>query len=188
MMSGFCAAKARVSSSVLGRSVSTFGSSSLLGSSPITRCVEGARAGEIGLGLLDVGAGARQPRLGLRHVGAGDLADLEAVAGSLQLALQALLVVERQIEHRPGPGRRRCRRRRASSSTCCSSAYSLARWRLDLVLGPAHLRLGAAAGVEVLAEGEVDALAGAILLEPSPCRMVLRSPRQIAVAANRLGR
>ena len=57
------------------------------------------RAGEIGLGLLDVGAGSRQPRLGLRHVGTGNLTDLEPIAGGLQLALQTLLVVERQIEH-----------------------------------------------------------------------------------------
>ena len=99
MMSGFCAAKARVSSSVLGSSVRTLGSSSLLGSSTDHPLVEGARAGEIGLGLLDVGAGARQTGFGLGDVGARHLADLEAVAGGLQLALQALLVVEREIEH-----------------------------------------------------------------------------------------
>ena len=122
------------------------------------------RAGEIGLGLLDVRAGTRQPRLGLRHVGTRDLADLEPIAGSLQLALQTLLVVERQIEHRLVPEDGGVGIDAVQQYLLLQPVEACA-LRLHLVLGLAHLRLGAAAGVEVLAEGEVDALAGTVLLE-----------------------
>ena len=129
----------------------TLGSSSLLGCLTDHPLVQGARGGEIGLGLLDVGAGTRQSSFGLRHVGTRDLADLEPVPRSLELALQALLVVERQIEH--------------LLVTICSGVrvdaveqcLLLEREQpgplgLHLVLGLAHRRLRAAAGVEVLAE------------------------------------
>ena len=99
MMSGFCAAMARVSLSVLGSSLEDLGLLELARGLADDPLVEGARAGEVGLGLLDVGPRPRQAGLGLGDVGTRDLADLEPVAGRLQLALQALLVVEGEVEH-----------------------------------------------------------------------------------------
>ena len=109
------------------------------------------------MACLDVGPGARQPRLGLGHVGAGHLADLEAVAGRLQLPLQPLLVVEGEIEHDlVAEGR-------GVGVDGVQQHLLLQREQpgalgADQVLGPAHLRLGAAAGVEVLAQGQADRL------------------------------
>ena len=163
MMSGFCAAMARVSSSVLGSSLQDLGLLELARRLADDPLVEGARAGEVGLGLLDVGPRARQAGLGLGDVGARDLADLEPVAGRLELALQALLVVERQVQHDLVAIGRRVGVDRVEQHLLLERVEAGA-LGADLVLGLADLRLRAAAGVEVLAQGQVDALARAVLL------------------------
>ena len=60
----------------------------------------GARRRQIAFRLDAVGARPGQAGLGLRNVGARDLADLEAVARGVELALQDLLVVDVEVEHR----------------------------------------------------------------------------------------
>ena len=157
MMSGFCAAMARVSSSVLGSSWRTFGLLELARRLADHPLVEGARAGEVGLGLLDVGPRARQAGLGLGDVGARHFADLEPVTGRLQLALQPLLVVQREVEHRLVAIGRRVGVDGVEQDLLLERVEAGA-LGADLVLRLADLRLRAAAGVEVLAQGQIDAL------------------------------
>ena len=52
------------------------------------------------LGAKELRASGGEPRFGLRHVGARHLADIEAVAGLLELLGQHLDVAPLQIEHR----------------------------------------------------------------------------------------
>ena len=123
--------------------------------------VDGDGGGEVRLGGLDVGARLREAGLGLGDVGAGDLADPEAVAGGLELAAQALLVVERQLEHGavlPGGG---------VGVDRVQQHVLLGRQQVrplgeDLALGPPHAGGGAAAGVEVLAQRQVDLAGGRV--------------------------
>ena len=58
------------------------------------------RGGVIGFRGQHLRAGGGQPRFRLRHVGARDLADVEAVAGLAKLLLQHLDVAALQIEDR----------------------------------------------------------------------------------------
>ena len=59
-----------------------------------------AVARERAFGLLAARARRGEPRLGLRHVGAGQGADAELVLGRLELAPQHLLVVDVEIDRR----------------------------------------------------------------------------------------
>ena len=59
----------------------------------------GAGDDQLALHADPVGGRVRQPRFGLGNVGARHLADFEAIPRRLELALQALLVVEREIEN-----------------------------------------------------------------------------------------
>ena len=61
--------------------------------------VGAARGLQIALGGLARGSRTGQRRLGLRHVGSGDLADPEAVLRRLQLTRQHLLVVDVELQH-----------------------------------------------------------------------------------------
>ena len=54
---------------------------------------------QVGLGEAHLRAGKRKARLGLRHVRASDLADVESIAGLAELLLQNLDVVALQIEN-----------------------------------------------------------------------------------------
>ena len=63
-----------------------------------------ARRLQVAFGGLPLRRRAGQRRLGLRHVGAGDLADPEPVVGRLELLGQHLLVVDRQAPATVAPG------------------------------------------------------------------------------------
>ncbi len=61
--------------------------------------IRGSGRDQVALRLRPVGSRSGQGRLGLRHVSARDLADIEAILGSLKLAVQTGLVVQVQLHH-----------------------------------------------------------------------------------------
>ena len=95
---------------------------------------------------------------------------------------QALLVVERQIEHDLVAIGRRVGVDGVQQHLLLERVQAGA-LGADLVLRLADLRLGAAAGVEVLAQGQVDALArcGSARTTSSPWRIVPRLAGDVAV-------
>ena len=102
--------------------------------------IDGARGGEIGLRGQHLRLPGRDARFGLGDVGAGDFADIEAIAGLPKLLLRAprrCAFADRRSRRRAA---RSCRRLRASSSTACSITRKVSRaentcasaWRVRL--------------------------------------------------------
>ena len=116
--------------------------------------VDGARRYQVTLGLDPVRRGAGKARFGLGDVGAGDFADLEAVAGRLELTPHPLLVLDVEFDHRlvaehvyigPGAGQQHALLDRGKPRPCGA----------DLVLRPGDLGRGAAATVKRLGNGDL---------------------------------
>ena len=111
---------------------------------------------QVRFGKADLRARRRQARLRLRHVGAGHLADVEAVAGLAQLLFEHLDVVALQFEDGGVAQHVHVGLRAVEQDGLLGVAQTLA--------GAEHLRLGLprrVAGAETVEEGLIDLKPGA---------------------------
>ena len=110
---------------------------------------------QIALGSDPLCGGARQPRFRLRHVRAGQLADVETVLGRLQLPCQDLFVVDVELEHRLVAPHVHVGRDRGQKDVLLDGLQARA-LRLNVRLGACHAGDGAAAAIERLLDVQQD--------------------------------